>query len=873
MFEAVISAYRWFFLQLAGVVGLGWGIVLLSVICSLLMIPLMRLVAGVVKREADYQSVILPQLSDIKSRYESDVDRHLHIQRLYRRYGYSPISAVKKVLPLFVQIPFLFLTYFMLKDTVELRGVSFLFLKDLGQPDALMTTFNVNVLPIVMTFVNIVTVFATPGFTSRDWTQAIGISLLFLVLLYTAPSALLLYWTLNNVITMVRTFVNDRAAGARLLVGRIVGLKNLPSVIRQRMTEQALGVIGMVTFLLALYLRLMVLAEVWFFNYMAGYWFMVEVLAVSIGINYLLLRRQSRLVRGVSQVGMWVSTIAAVCILAALCSILFTQKVMMFMTQKVKLTIVFDLFLIVWVLPVLMDAGRRLNTVWQSLKTAFSREWHWLVAVCILTIHYSFASANFKLPFDSVLVLGVYMLLPCVILIAFAIVAYHRYCDVSFLFKLVAGVCIGAYLIPMISLEQGKLLGWGSNLLLRLVLMGMVAGALLYLKRAKPVRVFIALLAVIACVNAWMSKHRLSAETDERQEASEGSAAQKAMAALPCVHSNSVYLLLYDGYMHDINLEGMRIKHGEIGKWLRAKGFTRYDAYSTGDGTVASMGAAFAVGDVVQGSDRSMLSGNNAFCDYLRRFGFKTYYVINGYEMPKRGERTPGDYYFPSPQEITRPEMVLFPCIVKGILSQSANTFNEYTEEEWQAEKLEVFRKMGANGSFIYAHSHVPGHVISNPVYRKSPEIEKAQYEERVAQADAEIRRDVELLLDKNDDAIIIVASDHGSHLSLPEKMGEYDAFTLLDRLGIQLFVRWPHDYKPCLKLHCLKNLFLEVMIYMSGDTSIAKFESQGESLRVMAPLRAPAGTVKNGIIQSGVDKGKNLFEAARERAKQWMEK
>ena len=68
MFEAVISAYRWFFLQLAGFVGLGWGIVLLSAICSVLMIPLMRLVAGVVKREADYQAVILPQLADIKAR-------------------------------------------------------------------------------------------------------------------------------------------------------------------------------------------------------------------------------------------------------------------------------------------------------------------------------------------------------------------------------------------------------------------------------------------------------------------------------------------------------------------------------------------------------------------------------------------------------------------------------------------------------------------------------------------------------------------------------------------------------------------------------------------------------------------------------------
>ncbi len=48
MFGAIITAYRWFFLQLAGFVGFGWGIVLLSVICSALMIPLMHLVAGAV---------------------------------------------------------------------------------------------------------------------------------------------------------------------------------------------------------------------------------------------------------------------------------------------------------------------------------------------------------------------------------------------------------------------------------------------------------------------------------------------------------------------------------------------------------------------------------------------------------------------------------------------------------------------------------------------------------------------------------------------------------------------------------------------------------------------------------------------------------
>ena len=56
MFEIIIDAYRWFFLQLAGVVGLGWGIVALSFITSAAMMPLMKAAAGVVRRETEYQS-------------------------------------------------------------------------------------------------------------------------------------------------------------------------------------------------------------------------------------------------------------------------------------------------------------------------------------------------------------------------------------------------------------------------------------------------------------------------------------------------------------------------------------------------------------------------------------------------------------------------------------------------------------------------------------------------------------------------------------------------------------------------------------------------------------------------------------------------
>lgn len=118
MFDFIITGYRWIFLQMASVLGPGWAIVALSFICSALMAPLMKAVGGIVRRETEYQSVINPQLDAIKIRYASDMERHLHIQRLYSRYRYSPLSAVKKVLPLFVQIPFLLLSIH-----VQMRGI------------------------------------------------------------------------------------------------------------------------------------------------------------------------------------------------------------------------------------------------------------------------------------------------------------------------------------------------------------------------------------------------------------------------------------------------------------------------------------------------------------------------------------------------------------------------------------------------------------------------------------------------------------------------------------------------------------------------------------------------------------------------------
>lgn len=861
--EALVSAYRWFFLQLAALCGPGWAIVLLSVLCSLLMAPLMKAVAGIVRREAEYQDVILPQIAAIKARYAGDMERHAHIQALYARYRYSPLSAVKKVLPLFVQIPFLLLTYYMLKGTAELHGVPFLFLGDLGAADCLLTRIGpfsaaVNVLPFAMTGVNLVTVVATPGFTSRDRAQAVGIALLFLALLYAAPSALLLYWTLNNAITMVRTLLARDRAGLKLLGARLAALKGLPAAVRARLVPANLAGCALALLLVALYMRLMVYMEVWFFNRFASYWLMNPVLVALSVATWFLLRREGRAVRAAAALNLAAAAAVGALYFAALASAPVSLALLKFMVAHVNANYVFAPLLALGLLPYVLGGGFR--AAGRGLLAACRADGYLLLFVAALAVHYAYASANFKLPVDSVCALAGCLALPAVALAAVLGVLFRGRIAAGTLVRVAVGVCVGAYLIPMVSVEEGKLLGYGSNLALRLLVMGAVAFGLLRIRSRKPVLVFLALLLALVTGRAVCQKARTVQETVVAVARSGDSAAQAAFARCRAARHNSVYLLVYDSYAHDAVLDALHIRHAGIRKLLGEKGFTSYDAYSVGSDTVASMGAAFALGGVTQGSPRSTLAGNNVFNDFLQRAGYRTSYVLCGYEMPNRGERMPGDFYFPVAQQVKRPEMVLFPCIVRGLLSQSANTFNAYTREEWIGVKRGLIDRAGPTNSFIYAHAAMPEHAVENPTFRKGFAEEVRAYESRLALADAELQEDVRRVLAKDDDAIVVVASDHGPLLTEPSPVGTYGRLNLLDRCGVQLHVRWPKNYRPTLRLDCLQNVFLEVMICLSGDPALAAFASDGATLPIKYPLKAPAGAIEKGVIRLGADAGQPLF-------------
>ena len=861
MFEIVIEAYRWFFLRLADVVGLGWGIVALSFITSAAMMPLMKLVAGVVRREAEYQSVILPQLADIKSRYSSDAERHVHVQRLYRRYGYSPLSAVKKVLPLFVQIPFLLLTYFMLKDTAELQGVSFLFLRDLGKPDGLLRVLDVNLLPIAMTLVNLLTVVATPGFTRKDNVQAVSISLLFLLLLYTAPSALLLYWTLNNIITMLRTLYAKRGEGGRLLLSRIKMLQCVPSMLRRVIATKMLACFSLSLFVLTLYFcgtaKLMMEVNGGIVcNVM--YRGMTFVLAAASIVQFIHLRKDAY----ARKLILYVSVIACLGF-AVVLSGMFVFSRMMFMSFLgwVDMFVAVACLSVLWMLPYgFMKGNSIVDAVKEWYRALIYSGWMFIFPV-IIAIHYSYASEVFVLNILELLTLCVYMIVPCIVTSFALIVLFRRWIAGNSLFKFSVGVFVGIYLIPLITTETGWF-AYNRNLLIRIVLIGATSVMFILVKRRTKGLVFSAFLMSAVIVSAVINHGKDIVAQPVSNDSSWRDRMESVIGDAHCVRSNNVYLLVYDAYGHRSILDGLGLQDDAIYEKLKSYGYTLYDAYSVGADTLTSMAAMFTFNNIKGDGDQATVSGDNVFCDLLRTSGYKTSYILLGYLIPAKDRRKPGDYYFPGESKITRPEMVLYPCILRGSLSQSPSVFDSYSMDEWLKEKYNALDKCPNTHSFVYAHMEYPAHAPWHPRYRKTDKEEQVMYGDRLKKANEQMVKDLERL-DKDPDSIVILMSDHGGSLIIPENSGECGIKNLIDHVGVFLAIRWPRDYVPTLELNCIQNVLVEVMIYLTGDKSLKRLEVPGVTVSLDYPFGTAAGVINKGVIQFGEGAGENLFDAA----------
>jgi YidC/Oxa1 family membrane protein insertase len=115
----------------------GWVLVLFGVIIRLALWPLNQ---GAMRTSMKMQR-LQPELQALQKKYSDDPRKQQEaIMKLYKEHGMSPLSPLMGCLPMLLPMPVLFALYFVFQNTIEFRGVSFLWLPDISLRDPYFIT-------------------------------------------------------------------------------------------------------------------------------------------------------------------------------------------------------------------------------------------------------------------------------------------------------------------------------------------------------------------------------------------------------------------------------------------------------------------------------------------------------------------------------------------------------------------------------------------------------------------------------------------------------------------------------------------------------------------------------------------------------------
>ncbi len=193
----------------------GWAIIAITVIIKLLFWPLTQASTRSMKRLQALQ----PQMAAIREKYKEDpVKMNKKTMEFMRENKVSPLGGCW---PMMLQMPVFFGFFTMIRTAIELRGASWLWVADLSKPDTLFTIpgtgIPFNLLPLLMGGTMLWQSHLTPPSPGMDPMQQKMMRympLMFLVFLYNYSSGLALYWTMNNLLSILQTKLTKNITAA-----------------------------------------------------------------------------------------------------------------------------------------------------------------------------------------------------------------------------------------------------------------------------------------------------------------------------------------------------------------------------------------------------------------------------------------------------------------------------------------------------------------------------------------------------------------------------------------------------------------------------------------------------------------------------------
>ena len=199
----------------------GIAIILLTLVTKLVFLPLTFSSSESMAKMA----ALNPKMAEIRARLKDKPDKmNQEIAALYKREKVNPLSGC---LPLLLQMPVFFALYNLLNSHFELRGAMFIpgWIPDLSVPEAIFTfPFAIplvgwtalRALPLLMVASQLISSkFTQPSSAPQQGggqakLMMYALPIVFLFILYDMPSGLVLYWTVQNILSTVQqVYINN----------------------------------------------------------------------------------------------------------------------------------------------------------------------------------------------------------------------------------------------------------------------------------------------------------------------------------------------------------------------------------------------------------------------------------------------------------------------------------------------------------------------------------------------------------------------------------------------------------------------------------------------------------------------------------------
>lgn len=199
----------------------GWAIIVLTVTLKIVFWPL----TAASTRASQRMAALAPQIAALKEKYKDDPAKFSAKQMEF--YRENKINPVAGCLPMLVQLPVFFGFFTMLRTAIELRGASFLWATDLSRSDTIFMIPGMSFIPFLSTPeglpLNILPLLyigsalwqthitpMSPGMDPSQQKLMRWMPLMFVVFLYNFSSGLALYMTVNNLLTILQTWMLRR---------------------------------------------------------------------------------------------------------------------------------------------------------------------------------------------------------------------------------------------------------------------------------------------------------------------------------------------------------------------------------------------------------------------------------------------------------------------------------------------------------------------------------------------------------------------------------------------------------------------------------------------------------------------------------------